>query len=81
MTTSDLYLLFVKKVVKIGSLYLTFESKKQMVVSSENDPIYTFYQFTIRNGQFYLETDIPIINGRKEFPIQISFDGIPLVFE
>lgn len=81
MTTSDLYSLFDKKVVKINNLYLTFENKKQLVVSSENDPIITSYWFIYRDGQFYLKTDVPIINGLKEFLIQVSLGENPLLFE
>lgn len=81
MTTSDLYALFERKVIQINNLYLTFENKRRLVVSSENEPIYTHYWFIFKNGQHYLKTEVPVINGEKEILIQIFIGGIPLFFK
>lgn len=84
--TRDIYLqIFQDKNIEIDNNHYTFHKNFSFILNKGHDSITGIYDIIKRGDEFYLKTDPPIFNNKKELLISIILgdgdEGIRLFSE
>ena len=81
MTIQQAENLIKNKRITLDGRTFHFENNGSLLITSENEPIYGEYSFTIKEKRCYLKTKPPIIGASGEITFDIILNETTILFD